>query len=185
MLKILNKSYPEIHSELIEALQRGERKAQFQVYKLYSKAMFNLCMRMTNHEAEAEDILQEAFLDAFRKIHTFKGQSTFGAWLKRIVINRSINHIKKRKLDLVSVEEMDFRDDAPGQGQDEDITLQVNRVHQAIQLLPDGFRMVLTLYLLEGYDHREISEIMGISESTSKSQYNRAKKKLANLVKEV
>ncbi|MDX2303385.1 MAG: RNA polymerase sigma factor [Microscillaceae bacterium] len=178
----MNKNYPEIHNGLIEALKQGDRKAQFQVYKLYSKAMYNLCMRMTNHEAEAEDVLQEAFLDAFRKIHTFKGESTFGAWLKRIVINRSINHLKKRKLDLVPVDEMDFRDDEPGYAQEEEIKFQVDRVHQAIQLLPDGFRMVLTLYLLEGYDHSEISEIMGISESTSKSQYNRAKKKLTYLM---
>ncbi len=145
--------------------------------------MFNICMRITNNTAEAEDVLQEAFLDAFRKIHTFKGDATFGAWLKRIVVNRSINHIKKRKLEMVDVAEMDFEDPSGDSRDEPALHLEVSKVHEAIQLLPDGFRTVLTLYLLEGYDHREISEILDISESTSKSQYNRAKKKLAHLLK--
>lgn len=182
MLKIVNNNYRDVHHDIVQACKQGDRKAQYKLYKLYAKAMFAICMRMTNNSAEAEDVLQEAFLDAFRKIDTFRGQSTFGAWLKRIVINRSINHLKKRKLDLFSVDQMDFKDEVQYRDE-EDLKLQVNQVHQAIQELPDGFRMVLTLYLLEGYDHKEISEILGITESTSKSQYNRAKKKLVKILK--
>ncbi|NJO03619.1 MAG: sigma-70 family RNA polymerase sigma factor [Bacteroidia bacterium] len=182
MLKVLTGNHHEVHHALVEACKRGDRKAQHKIYKLYARAMFNVCMRITNHGAEAEDILQDAFLDAFRKINTFKGESTFGAWLKRIVINRSINHLRKRKWELISVDTLDFEDDKPDRDE-EDLHLQLDKVHQAIQLLPDGFRMVLSLYLLEGYDHKEIAEILGITESTSKSQYNRAKKKLVKMLK--
>jgi RNA polymerase sigma-70 factor (ECF subfamily) len=143
-------------------------------------------MRITNDYEEAEEVLQEAFVDAFRKLDTFKGDATFGAWLKRIVINKSINHVKKRKADFVSVDNMDFGEEPPRTSKDDEaeLKLQVKQVHRAIQQLPDGFRVVLTLYLLEGYDHREISEVLGISESTSKSQYNRAKKRLLSIIRE-
>ncbi len=183
MFRVLTTPYKDINQELVEACKQGDRKAQYKIYKLYSRAMYNICMRITNNADDAEDVLQEAFIDAFRKLHTFKGEATFGAWLKRIVINRAINHVKKKRLPLVSVDEMDFRDDSnEGPGSDDGIQMQVEQVHEAIQNLPDGFRTVLTLYLLEGYDHREISEIMGISESTSKSQFNRAKKKLVKMI---
>jgi len=185
MLKVrsLKNTYQDPHKDLVEACKKGESKAQYRLYQLYSKSMFNICMRITNHQAEAEDVLQDAFVDAFRKINSFKGNSTFGAWLKRIVINKAINQIKKRKLEFVSVEKMDFESE-----EEEDNTppkWQVEKVHQGIQYLSDGFRTVLTLYLLEGYDHKEIAEILGISESTSKSQYNRAKKKLLHIVKDL
>ncbi|OJJ16614.1 RNA polymerase [marine bacterium AO1-C] len=184
--RVLKKGYTDIHQKLVESCKRGDRKAQYEIYKLYSKAMFNICMRITNDYAEAEDVLQEAFVDAFRKLDTFKGDATFGAWLKRIVINKSINHVKKRKADFVSVDNMDFGEEPPQKlsGEDEELKLQVKQVHRAIQQLPDGFRVVLTLYLLEGYDHREISEVLGITESTSKSQYNRAKKRLLSIIRE-
>jgi len=172
----------EQHLVLVEACKQQNRKAQQQLYQLYAKAVFSVAMRMLNHQAEAEDLLQEAFVEAFRKIDTFKGESTFGAWLKRIVINRSINALKKRKLDFVSVDKRDFKDEE--NEEDENIQWQVEKVHQAIQKLPDGYRSVLSLYLLEGYDHLEISEILNISESTSKSQFNRAKKKLLEILKE-
>lgn len=184
--KVLKKGYTDIHQKLVESCKQGNRKAQYELYKLYSKAMFNICMRITNDYAEAEDVLQEAFVDAFRKLNTFKGDATFGAWLKRIVINKSINHVKKRKADFVSVDNMDFVEE-PAQrlsGEDEELKLQVKQVHRAIQKLPDGFRVVLTLYLLEGYDHREIADVLGITESTSKSQYNRAKKRLLSIIRE-
>jgi RNA polymerase sigma-70 factor (ECF subfamily) len=182
MLKILNQDYPDCQTQLVEGCKRGERQAQHRLYQQYATAMYNVCRRMTKHDAEAEDILQEAFVDAFRKIDTFKGESTFGAWLKRIVINKTINHLKKnQRMTWVSVDKMDFEDHEPPQT-DRDMQYKVKQVHQAIQQLPDGFRSVLSLYLLEGYDHREIAEILEISESTSKSQYNRAKKKLNQIL---
>lgn len=182
LLTLDNTTQKDIHFDLVQACKRGERKAQHQIYKLYSKAMYNICMRMTNNTADAEDVLQEAFIDAFRKIHTFKAESTFGAWLKRIVINKSINHLKKRRIDFVEMENYEFGDE-DNRLDEEHLHFKVNQVHKAIQDLPNGFRTVLTMYLLEGYDHREISQFLGISESTSKSQYNRAKKKLLKILR--
>lgn len=180
--------YTDRHVELVERCKLGERKAQYELYKQYSKAMFNVCMRMLNHEGEAEDTLQEAFVDAFTHIHQFRHQSTFGAWLKQIVVNKAINQLRSRKMQWVEIEEWQA---ANGEGllSDEDphwyddTPHEVERVRRAVQLLPEGYRVVLTLYLFEGYDHEEIGEVLGISETTSRTQYMRAKRKLTDLMK--
>lgn len=141
-------SYQDIHRPLVERCRLGEQKAQYELYKLYSKAMFNICMRIANDYAEAEDILQESFLSAFQHIQTFKGDSTFGAWLKKIVVNQSIAHIKKKRLQLIPLEEQDM----PQEDEtvyEEEVVLQVEGIKRAIQKLPDGYRVVLSLYLLE------------------------------------
>lgn len=173
-----------IHQHLIDGCRNGSAEAQYQLYKLYSKAMFNVAWRIANSQADAEDILQESFLSAFRNIHSYKGEAAFGAWLKRIVVNKAINLIRKRRLELssIEIEEVDVADE-PAQENDPELLLTVERIKKAIPKLPDGFRLVLSLYLLEGYDHREIGEILGISESTSKSQFNRAKNKLREILK--
>jgi len=144
--------------------------------------MYNVAVRIVNHDGEAEDVLQDAFLDAFQKIHDFRQTSTFGAWLKQIVINRALNQLRNRKVQLVDIEEI--TDIEEEESYDEDgINYDVQRVHTAIQQLPDGFRMVICLYLLEGYDHEEIAEVMGIAESTSRTQYIRATKRLLEILK--
>jgi RNA polymerase sigma-70 factor (ECF subfamily) len=167
---------------LIKACIRGDRSAQYALYKQYSKAMYNICYRITNDPDDAKDVLQEAFLSAFNNLSSFKGQSSFGAWLKRIVVNSSINHIKKSKILSMPLEGHDVEHEVPVQ--DHEIILEIDRIKEALQQLPDGFRTVLSLYLFEGYDHREIADILDISESTSKSQYNRAKKRLREILKE-
>jgi RNA polymerase sigma factor (sigma-70 family) len=171
--------------KLIDASRREDPKAQMELYKRYSKAMYNIALRILNHTADAEDVMQESFLSAFRNIQTYRGEVTFGAWLKKIVINRSLDVIKSRKamisLDAVAemadetadMEYMDYRD------------LQRDDIITAIGALPDGYRVVLTLYLIEGYDHDEISEILQISNATSRTQYHRAKKKLAEKLNEL
>ena len=162
---------------------QGDSAAQFELYKCYNKAMYNVALRIINFDEEAEDILQEAFLEAFTRIGDFRQESTFGLWLKQIVINKSINYLRKRKLEFVSVDESkeianeDVDDSA-------DLTLKVDEVKTAIKRLPDGYRVVLSLYLLEGYDHEEIAHILKISENTSRTQYMRAKQKLKKLLKE-
>jgi RNA polymerase sigma-70 factor (ECF subfamily) len=167
-----------IHAPLIEECRRGDSKAQFGLYELYSKAMYNLAFRMLNNREDAEDILQEAFVECFRNINTFRFESTFGAWLKKIIINRCINHLKKKKIDLT------LYDTLPPfiEEQEEETEYETGKIFKGIEMLPDGYRIILTLYLLEGYDHNEISQILGISESTSKSQYSRAKDKLRNML---
>jgi len=176
-------AYQDIHREIIELSKAGNPKAQYQLYKLYSKAMLNICVRMLNSMEEAEDLLQESFTDAFMKLESFRYESSFGAWLKRIVINKCINSIHKKKVDLVFPDqplEPDTRDEEVDYS---GIDMDVQRIYRAMGKLPDGYRVIFSLYALEGYDHGEISQIMNISESTSKSQYLRAKQKIKEILK--
>jgi RNA polymerase sigma factor (sigma-70 family) len=176
-------TYQDVNSHVIDRCKNGDNRAQYELYKLYSKAMFNVCMRITNDYAEAQDVLQEAFVSAFKNLHAYKAEASFGSWLKKIVVNASINAIRKRRSELVPMDERVIGDIADETDED-DAEWQVEKVRRAIQQLPDGYRVVLSLYLLEGFDHAEIGEVLGITESTSKSQYSRAKKKLLEIMKE-
>jgi RNA polymerase sigma factor (sigma-70 family) len=167
-----------IHAPLIEECKKGNRKAQFRLYNQYCKAMYNLAYRILNCREDAEDILQETFIDCFRNIDSFRFESTFGAWLKRILVNKCINQIRKKKIDLMLVDNLPV----VSYEEETEVTYDTEKIFKGIEMLPDGYRIILTLYLLEGYDHSEISQILGISESTSKSQYSRAKEKLRNLL---
>jgi len=173
-------NYADTHRELVESCKRGKRDAQFELYRLYGKAMYNVCLRMLRNEADAEDLLQNSFTDVFTKLHTFRYQSSIGAWIKRITVNNCINFLKKRRLQF---EELDDRHGGAVTDTLDDVELDVERVHRAIFQLPDGYRIVFSLYLLEGYDHKEIASILGINEATSKSQYSRAKKKLKEILR--
>jgi len=167
---------------VIESCKKGDVRAQYQLYSLYHKAMYNTCYRMTGQQEEAEDMLQESFSYAFSRLGSFRFESSFGAWLKRIVVNTCINHLKKRKVDLVYTEH--HNDPQPDNESVDygEIQFRVEQVHRAVEKLPEGYRIVFSLYLLEGYDHKEISEILGVSESTSKSQFLRAKQKIKELL---
>lgn len=144
--------------------------------------MYNVGYRITGNEEDAEDVLQEAFISAFKNLNHYRGDSSFGSWVKKIVINKAINLLKKRKWELMPEnEEFDVPAEEPEQEYRPE--LQVETVRKAIMQLPDGYRSVLSMYLLEGYDHQEIAEIMGITESTSKSQLNRAKSKLREILR--
>lgn len=143
--------------------------------------MYNVGYRIVKDEEEAEDVLQEAFVSAFRNLGHYRGDATFGAWLKRIVVNKAINAVKKKKMERFP-EEGQIEAAEEEVEEFEDFPFSVEHVRNAIEQLPDGYRMVLSLYLLEGYDHGEIAEILGISESTSKSQFNRSKKKLKEIL---
>jgi len=162
---------------------QGSRAAQFELYKLYAKAMYNVALRILNYEEEAEDVLQEAFLDAFTRIVDFRQETTFGLWLKQIVINKSINYLRKRKMEFVSTDEVSEVPDEDS-FDDSEVRLQADEIRTAIIELPDGYRVVLSLYLLEGYDHEEIAHILKISENTSRTQYMRAKKKLKSILEQ-
>jgi len=150
---------------------------------LYSKAMLNVAFRIVGDIAEAEDVLQEAFVDAFAKLKDFRQDTTFGLWLKQIVVNRSINLLRKRKLELVELEDGHLENIADDESwDDEDLQYQVARVKEGMKQLPDGYRVVISLYLLEGYDHEEIGQILNISENTSRTQFLRAKRKLIEIL---
>jgi RNA polymerase sigma-70 factor (ECF subfamily) len=173
-------AFKNLHQDLLDACKIGDQKAQFQIYKLYYKAMYNTSLRIVNDRMEAEDIMQESFLSAFEKIDTYSGTVSFGAWLKKIVINRSLDNLGKRKAVFEDIESyIGIRDESHEDVmRSEEVDVRVEEVKEAIERLPDGYRVILSLYLLEGYDHDEIGEIMKISSSTSRSQLSRAKQKL-------
>jgi len=181
--KLLKEPINLQHKTLVEQSKKGDRKAQFALYNQYVDAMFQISLRMLNNRADAEDILQESFVKAFKKLNQFKYESSFGAWLKRIVINNCINYLKKRKLKWVEIKDAAIDLKAETTENQLNQLPKIEQVKEKIKQLPDGFRIVLTLYLLEGYDHVEISQILNISESTSKTQYHRAKNKLKQLIK--
>ncbi|MFA5328622.1 MAG: RNA polymerase sigma factor [Prolixibacteraceae bacterium] len=171
--------YQNTHQDLIDRCRKGDTKAQFELYKLYYKPMYNVCLQFLGNAVEAEDVMQEAFLKAFTKIGTYEGIVSFGAWLKKIVINRSLDQLKKRKMKFEELNEK-IPDEEPVNLQISEI--QMEQLRKAIHRLPDGYRVVLSLYLLEGYDHEEISQILGITNVSSRSQYLRAKLKLRELI---
>jgi len=144
--------------------------------------MLNVAFRIVGNTGDAEDVLQEAFLDAFSKVKDFRQETTFGLWLKQIVVNRSVNLLRKRKVEWIEINNElenipdEIRED------DDDIQYQVNQVKAAMKKLPEGYRVVLSLYLFEGYDHEEIGQILNIAENTSRTQFLRAKRKLQALL---
>ncbi len=181
----LGNKVKNIHEELVSACMAGDQKAQFKIYKLYYKAMYNCSHRILNNQMEAEDVMQEAFLDAFQKIHQYDGTATFGAWLKRIVINKSIDRLKKikRELPLEDVENDVF------EVQEEDyfevLSMKIDAIRAGIEKLTDSYRVIISLHLLEGYDHQEISDILGISYNAVRTKYSRARQRLLQNIKQL
>lgn len=172
--------YSSTHRSIVEDCKRGNRKAQFELYSLYSKAMYNVCLRLLKNEIDAEDLLQNSFIDVFTKLNSFRYQSSVGAWIKRIVINNCINFLKRKRIFFEEWDDkmVNIQDEGPNAVSG----LNVEVVKKALYQLPEGYRMVFSLYMLEGYDHKEIAQILNVSEATSKSQYSRAKKKLKELI---
>ena len=170
--------------DIVEQCKRNDRKAQLQLYNQYCQGMFCVAMRFLKNEDDAEDVVQESFIKAFLRIGQYKGEVTFGAWLKRIVINKSIDLLKSKKqmleLDEVhlKVVDSDYEDEWLV---DDAITL--DEVKQAIYQLPDKYQYVVMLYLIEGYDHQEIAEILNITEVASRTQLSRGKAKLKEVLK--
>lgn len=177
--------YRDTHRELVLGCQRRDRTSQRKLYGHYAKPMYNVCLRMLRHAHDAEDVLQVAFVDIFGKIESFNFEASISAWIKRIVVNRCIDHLKKRRLlttDLDTNRHDAAIEDAPIAPAFSAQKISVERIKQATRQLSEGYRVVLSLYLFEGYDHEEISQILGISVGTSKSQYSRARKRLAALL---
>ena len=171
--------YINIHQSLIDKCLENDKEAQFSIYKLYYRSMYNTALRIVNRTDDAEDIMQEAFLTAFHKLKSYKGEVSFGTWLKRIVVNRSLDYLRKRKVEFEEV-----RSDLPifEEERDDQTEYTIEEVKTAISQMTDGYRTILSLLLLEGYDHEEVSEILGISNVTSRTQFCRAKQHLRELL---
>ncbi|RKR81704.1 RNA polymerase sigma-70 factor (ECF subfamily) [Mucilaginibacter gracilis] len=177
--------YVDKHYNLVVECKQGSKKAHYELYKLYSKAMLNTAFRIVDNLDEAQDVLQEAFLDAFARIKDFRQETTFGLWLKQIVVHRCINQLRKRKMELVDINDEQIENLADAdEADDGELQYKVDQVKQAMKLLPEGYRVVLSLYLLEGYDHEEIGQVLNINENTSRTQFLRAKRKLIEILKQ-
>jgi RNA polymerase sigma factor (sigma-70 family) len=173
--------HPTDQYQIVEGCKAKKGAAQSQLYGLYAQAMYNVCLRMTNNALDAEDILQHSFIDIFSKIDTFRQESTIGAWIKRIVVNNCINFLKSRRLRFEELSEKAYH--TFEENEENDPIFSVEMIQRALQQLPEGYRVVFSLYLIEGYDHEEIASILHISEATSKSQFSRAKAKMRDILK--
>lgn len=181
--KVCNQTKTDLKTfqiDIIEQCKQNDRAAQLKLYNQYCDGMFVVAMRFVKHTMEAEDIVQEAFISAFAKLNQYKAEVTFGAWLKRIVINKSIDCLKSKKQHLQELEEVHLKvvDDNTQNEWLVDDTITLDVIKLAIQKLPDKYRYVVMLYLVEGYDHQEISEILNITEVASRTQLSRGKSKL-------
>ena len=174
-----------MHNELIDRCIKGDVKAQYSLYKLFVRSLYSVVMRYMNNKLDADEIVQDTFVTAFQKIDDYKGEGYFSQWLRRIAINNCITILRKRKIYFEDIDEMNAAAEIIEEVDEE---LDPSIVHDAIKELPERSRIVLNLYAIEGYKHQQIAELLGITESTSKTQYRRAKqilmKKLENVVYE-
>ena len=166
------------HKELVEACVLNDRNAQMEIYDLYYKAMYNTSLRIVNDSFIAEDIMQESFLDAFSKVKTFEWRSSFGSWLKRIVINKSLDSLKKNDNILSLNEDVNNLPEDDNIHDFEDIQCKLDEIKMSLRRLPENYKVVLVLYLFEGYDHQEISQILNLPYNNVRVRYLRAKRKL-------
>lgn len=168
---------------LLNRCKENNRLAQVEVYTRFSKAMYNTALRIVGEQFEAEDVMQEAFLNAFGRLNELHDPALFPGWLKRIVVNKSINRLQHRKTYLNFLHQ--YADEPEAESTEHSVQFSIEAVKRKLLELPEGYRIVVTLYLIEGYDHEEIAQILNISSATSRSQYNRGKKKLKALLNEL
>lgn len=172
-----------LNNQTIEDCKLNKAKAQMQLYDMYCDAMFTIATRYVKDSFVAEDIMQEAFIKVFKNIKNFKGEVTIGAWIKKIVINQCIDYLKKKRIELVSIDEakLTIADENDWIVNEE---VNINIVTSAIDNLPEKYKVILNLYLIEGYDHQEIAQVLKINEVTSRSQLMRGKNKLKSQLKD-
>ncbi len=176
-------SHQKEHTDqLLQWCREGKPSAQVEIYNRYYKAMYNTALRIVKDTAEAEDVMQESFLNAFTKLCTYKGEVAFGAWLKRIVVNNSIyQYRKQQKNNAVNLDGVLYKvedNDAVGPEDNGQTELKAQKVMETMNHLKDNYRVSLTLHLVEGYDYEEISEIMNISYANCRTMISRAKDSL-------
>jgi RNA polymerase sigma-70 factor (ECF subfamily) len=176
----LEKASINIHGNLIEQAKKNSSQAQGKLYQLYYKAIYNSCLRLVNDRFTAEDLMQEAFIYAFKNIAQYREQASFGAWLKKIAINLSINYLKRKE--LLEEKLTQWKENEESHEETAIYSFQLTDIKLAMKELAQQYRLVFSLYLIEGYDHEEIAGILGISASTSRSQLSRAKQKIKEIV---
>jgi RNA polymerase sigma-70 factor, ECF subfamily len=177
-------------AEAIDRAKQGDGVCFEGLYGLHKRRVYSLCLRMTGNTAEAEDLTQEAFLQLYRKVATFRGESAFSTWLHRLAVNVVLMHLRKKGLPEVSLQETlePTEEDGPKKdigAHDQVLAGSIDRVNldRAIETLPPGYRIIFVLHDIEGYEHNEIAEMMGCSIGNSKSQLHKARMKLRDLLK--
>ena len=168
----------DLHKTLLEKCKKGDEKARYRLYKMYAKALYNSIYRIVMNSMDTEDLLQETFIKAFKNLNKLKDSKALFAWLKRIAVNEALSFMRSNKVSFVKIEH-DVKED-----REEDwSTVPIAMLQKEIKELPEGCRLVFNLFLLEDYSHKEIAEMLGVSESTSKTQYRRAKQLLQKKLK--
>ena len=185
----MERSRLDIHHLITECI-RNNRRAQLTLYKLYAKTMYNTCLRIVKNTTTAEDIVQEAFLSAFQSLKDFRNEVPFELWLRKIIINKSLDYYRRQKKSLVEYQEdlaasdESYNPDIEPAPDSDTRKILVQHIKDIVMLLPDGYRVIFSLFYFEGYDHDEIGQILNISASTSRSQLTRAKQRIiSNLSK--
>ncbi len=160
--------------DVVEQCKANDRRAQMKLYRQYCDGMYCVAMRFLKNADDAEDVLQESFIKAFQKIHQFEGDVSFGAWLKRIVINKSIDFLKTKKDKMVALDEgyMHIQEDEDWAVDD---GISVEEVREGIERLPEKYKYVVMMFLLEGYDHNEIAQVLGLTPSNCRTRLLRGK----------
>jgi len=166
---------------ILQGCLQNNATSQRELYTRYSPKMLAVCYRFAHNREDAEDMLQEGFIKVFSQIHTFRNQGAFEGWIRRIVVHTCINHLKKNKrfnesVDIIHANSIQVREETVPS------IVQAKQIVECIRLLPMGYRTVLNLYAIEGYTHKEIAEMLDIEESTSRSQYTRAKQMLEDIL---
>lgn len=166
---------------ILKGCVKNEAAAQRELYQQYSPKMLSVCYRYAHNREDAEDMLQEGFIKVFTQIHSFENRGSFEGWIRRIMVHTCINILKKNKkfndsVDLIHATSIQVREDSVP------AIIQAKQVVECIRMLPIGYRTVLNLYAIEGYSHREISNMLDIEESTSRSQYTRARVMLEDIL---
>lgn len=179
----MKQKWQNIHQDLLDKCLLGDQKAQFEIYKLYYKGMYNVSLRIVGNPEEAEDVMQEAFLKAFDKLGSYRGEVSFAAWLKKIVVNQSLDQLRKRKEQLVIMEENQIPD-MVDEGSTQDMKWEVAHIKGAVDKLAPRYKTILSLFLFEGYDHQEISSLLKISYAAARTTYHRARQKLLETIRQ-
>jgi len=174
--------YRDVHHHLIASCKKGDKKAQLEIYKLYHKAMYNSALRLLKNQADSEDVMQDSFLDAFARINNYREEGSFGGWLKKIVINNALDYARKKKSTIeLSLDHIVLSEEQEA-FIEKDCRLEDIKV--AMKKLKPEYRVILSLYLFEGYDHEEIGEILNINYGLSRTRYSRAKQSLLKKIHE-
>ncbi len=172
-----------LQSELIEQCRNNDRRAQMRLYNKYCDGMYYVALRFLKDPFEAEEAMQESFIKAFTRLHQFTGDVTFGAWLKRIVINKSIDMLKAKKMNMVAINEQVMTSVEEQNDWSVSDSVTVDEVKKAIEKLPEKYKYAVMLFLIEGYDHNEISEVLDITPVSSRTLVHRGKKQLQEELK--